>query len=86
MKQIQPLAIWEQGSSKNAVTLNAYAVNVNLGSSATFYYSLHDENGLKLAEGNLTLDGENYQLWNEDVFAWEWIANQLNLTLIEEEA
>lgn len=84
MKQIQPLSIWGQGSPKQAVTLNAYAVNVQLGSSATFYYSLHDENGGKLAEGNLTLQGEDYQLWDADEFAWGWIAEQLNLTLVEQ--
>lgn len=83
MKQIQPISIWGQGSSKQAVTLNAYAVNVQLGHSASFYYSLHDENEEKLAEGNLTMQGEDYQTWDDDSIAWEWIANNLNLTIIE---
>lgn len=84
MKQIQPLSIWEQGSSKQAVTLNAHAVNVQLGSSATFYYELLSESGERLAQGNLTMEGEDYQTWEDDAIAWNWIAEKLNLTLIEE--
>jgi hypothetical protein len=27
------------------------------------------------------MTGEAYQEWNQDEFAWEWVAEQLNLTI-----
>jgi hypothetical protein len=39
--------------------------------------------GQTLAEGNVTMDGENYSLWNGDNNdAYSYIAAELNLTLI----
>jgi hypothetical protein len=81
MKQIQPISIWDKGQNKQADILNAFAVNVTLGISATFYYMLSNEQE-QLANGNLTLEGDDYQLWNADIFAWDWIAEQLNLTIV----
>lgn len=82
MKQIQPLAIWGQGSTKDATILNAYVVNLQLNQSATFYYQLLSEASETLAQGNLTMGGENYQDWEQDEFAWGWVASQLNVTII----
>jgi hypothetical protein len=81
MKLITPISIWDKGQNKQADILNAFAVNVTLGVSATFYYTISNETE-QLANGNLTLEGEDYQLWDEDVFAWDWIAGQLNLTIV----
>lgn len=86
MKTIQPVSIWDNGQTVEAKVLNAYAVNVTLGTSATFYYALFAENadetlGATLAQGNLTMAGEAYQQWTTDNVAWDWIAAQLNLTI-----
>lgn len=86
MKTIQPVSIWDNGSVKEAKVLNAYAVNVTLGNSATFYYSLSAENddqtlGAQVAQGNLTMTGEAYEQWTVDSYAWDWVAEQLNLTI-----
>jgi hypothetical protein len=81
MKQIKPISIWDKGQNKQADILNAFAVNVNLGLSATFYYTISNEQE-QLASGNLTIEGADYQLWDADTFAWDWIAEQLNLTII----
>jgi hypothetical protein len=81
MKSIKSIPIWDKGQNKQADILNAFAVNVTLGVSATFYYTISNEQE-QLASGNLTLQGEDYQLWEGDVFAWDWIAEQLNLTII----
>lgn len=86
MKTIQPVSIWDNGQTVEAKVLNAYAVNVTLGTSATFYYALLAENadetlGTVLAQGNLTMSGEAYQQWTTDNVAWDWIAAQLNLTI-----
>jgi hypothetical protein len=86
MKTIQPVSIWDNGQNLQAKVLNAYAVNVTLGTSATFYYSLmtelEDGNiGVQVAQGNLTMTGESYAKWQVDSYAWDWVAEQLNLTI-----
>ena len=81
MKKIQSISIWDNGQTKEAVILNAYAINVTLGTSATFYYSLLDANKTQLAQGNLTMSGDAYQEWLADAVAWEWIAKELNLVI-----
>ena len=83
MKQIEPIQIWDNGKTQNAEILNAYAVNVTLGTSATFYYSLMSESKQTLATGNLTMGGEAYLEWsNNDDYAWEFIAKELNLVIV----
>lgn len=89
MKTIQPVSIWDNGHVKEAKILNAYAVNVTLGTSATFYYSLSAENedqtiGSQVAQGNLSMTGEAYEQWKADNYAWDWVAQQLNLTITGE--
>jgi hypothetical protein len=86
MKIISPVSIWDNGKTLNATILNAYAVNVTLGSSATFYYSLSAQNedqtiGSQVAQGNLTMVSEAYSQWEVDAYAWDWVAEQLNLTI-----
>jgi hypothetical protein len=86
MKLINSVPIWDNGQVLEAKILNAYAVNVTLGTSATFYYQLFSENvdlsvGQQVAQGNLSMTGEAYQEWNQDEFAWDWVAAQLNLTI-----
>jgi hypothetical protein len=40
--------------------------------------------GQMLAEGNVTMDGDTYLAWDGDNdFAFSYIAEKLNLTLIE---
>ncbi len=94
MKPIEPITIWKNGESQEANLLNAIIINDNLATSCSFYYSLCASGqgteamplviGQTLAEGNVTMDGENYWLWNgnnDDAFSY--IAEKLNLTLIE---
>ena len=93
MKQIQPITIWKNGESQEANLLNAYIINDNLATSCSFYYSLNASGegteamplvvGQTLAEGNITMDGENYLAWDGDNdYAFTYIAEKLNLTLI----
>ena len=82
MKTISPIQSWINGKSVTATILNAYAINVALGVSATFYYNLVDEDLAPVAQGNLTMTGEAYIQWTVDSYAWDWIADQLNLTII----
>ena len=81
MKTIAAIPSWINGQSVQATILNAYAINVALGVSATFYYNLVDENLAPVAQGNLIMTGEAYTQWTVDSYAWDWIATQLNLTI-----
>lgn len=90
MKQIQPVSIWYNGQLVNANIFMFYSINDNLTTSATFYYGLFsgtmDELGIKLAEGNLTMDGADYTNYSSspdsNTFAFNWGATKLNLTII----
>jgi hypothetical protein len=86
MKTIEPVSIWDNGQVLEAKILKTYAINVTLSTSATFYYSLLTENedlsvGQQVAQGNLTMTGEAYTQWTVDSYAWDWVAEQLNLTI-----
>lgn len=86
MKAIQPISIWANGVNSQATQLSLTLINDNLSTSATLYYQLLSEDGTQLAQGNLTIDGEQYQSWGEasDVNneAYVIAASDLNLTLI----
>ena len=95
MKKIEPVTIWKNGESQEANLLNAYIINDNLATSCSFYYSLCSSGegteamplviGQTLAEGNVTMDGENYLAWDgSNDYAFSYIAEKLNLTLINE--
>ena len=86
MKTIEAVSIWDNGQNQQATILNAYAVNVTLSTSATFWYGLFSTNedgsqGVQLAQGNLSMTGEAYAKWAVDSYAWDWIAEQLNITI-----
>lgn len=86
MKTISPVTSWSNGQSVQAKLLDAYVISDNLATAATFYYSLFQENsdetiGAMVAQGNLTMSGEAYLAYGTNTFAWDWIANQLNLTI-----
>lgn len=86
MKTIEPVSIWDNGSVQQATILNTYASNVILGQYASFQYMLYSDNQTTmgfsvLASGNLTMTGEAYTQWTIDDYAWDWVAQQLNLTI-----
>ena len=94
MKPIEPITIWKNGESQEANLLNAYIINDNLESSCSFYYSLCSSGeGTEamplviwqtLAEGNVQMSGQDYLDWdNSNEAAYVYIAEKLNLTLIE---
>jgi len=93
MKSIEPVQAWKNGEQLEANLLNAYIINDNLATSCSFYYSLNTSGdgteamplvlGQVVAEGNLTMSGQDYIDWdNSNEQAYEYIAEKLNLTLI----
>lgn len=87
MKKIQSVPIWKDGQVQSATWLNSLCINDNLKDTAIFYYTLNaDYEGLPneiLADGNLTMNGVDYQNWNDNDYAYNWIATQLSLTIIQ---
>ena len=82
MKNITPISIWDNGTVQQATILNAYVINDNLINSATFYYTLLSESLQQLAQGNLTMQGQDYDDWQTNDYAYNWVAAQLNLTIV----
>lgn len=86
MKTIEPVSIWDNGVIQEATILDVYASNVSLGNSALFSYSLYNvdmnSNMIKqIAFGSLYMTGDAYAQWTVDSYAWDWVAQQLNLTI-----
>jgi hypothetical protein len=80
MKQIEPVVF--PLNLGTAVILNAYCINDNLSTSATFYYALLSDTQSQLQQGNLTMTGEDYDNWATNDYAYEWVANQIDVTII----
>ena len=80
MKQIEPVVF--PLNLGTATLLNAYCINDNLSNSATFYYALLSETQSQLQQGNLTMTGEDYALWVTNDYAYNWVATQIDVTII----
>jgi hypothetical protein len=92
MRKIESVQIWKNGEQLEASLLQAIIVNDNLESVCTFYYQLLTGGdgteampiavGQSVAEGNISLSGEDYLGWNgSNDYAYDYIAEKLNLTL-----
>jgi hypothetical protein len=86
MKEIQPVSIWYNGSMVQATIYNMKSISDNLSTNATFYYQLYSASQLQLADGNLTMDGFDYEAYStspdSNAYAYSWCASKLNLTLV----
>ena len=97
-KQISPVNVWVNGESKSAEYLQVTGINDNNESSATNYWALFtkvvdaegvESQGEQVAQGNLTIQGEDYVLWGDQpamaINAWiyNWSAEKLNLTIVQ---
>lgn len=81
MVVINPVQIWYNGQLKEATILLA-SMNDNLKNSALVYYSLLTDDREQLSSGNLNMTGEAYEGWETNEYAYDWIASQLNLTIV----
>jgi hypothetical protein len=97
MKQIGPLTIWTNGTSKVAEYLQVTGINDNYESSATNYWALFtkvtdaegvESAGEQVSQGNLTISGAEYVAWGDQpamaINAWiyDWVADKLNIILV----
>lgn len=98
MRQIQPIQIWNNGQTKEASILLARIIHDNLNTSCTFYYELKEADivtqpeeewvlpyttpGAKLAEGNVTMTGQDYLDWDgSNETAYAFISNKINVII-----
>jgi len=86
MKEIQPISIWYNGQELFATILNCSVTANNLFNNATFNYSLLTTNSINLTSGYLNITGDDYISYttnsDSNTYAFTWIANQLNITLL----
>jgi hypothetical protein len=80
MKQIEPVVF--PLNLGTATILNAYCINDNLSTSATFYYALLSDTQAQLSQGNLTMEGQDYADWQTNQYAWDFVAQQINVTIV----
>jgi hypothetical protein len=89
-KTIKPISIWTNGTSQNANVFNMISISDNLLDVASFYYQLLDVstiedevNSIILVEGNITLNSDEYPLWDgTNEWIINWAAEKLNLEII----
>ena len=94
MAQIQPITTWFKGEEHQANVFNLYSTGDNLVDSATFQYQLielivispEEQTSQTLIVGELSINGDDYALWDAEITANEWIynwaADKLNLTIV----
>ena len=86
MKTIKPITSWANGKTLIATLLRTRGTFDNMRNSAQFYYLLSSqkEDGTideKVAEGNLTISGDDYQKYDSNDYAKNWIATTLGLEI-----
>ena len=86
MKVIEPVNIWNAGGSKEAIYFDLVCKYDDLKTYATFYYYLYaaDMELLASVGGNqpaLTMTGDIYFGWTDNEYAYDWAANELNITI-----
>jgi beta-lactamase class D len=96
-KQISPVTLWVNGTSKVAEYFQVTGINDNYESSATNYWQMFtkvvDEEGVEsqgeaVAQGNLTISGQDYINWGDQPamaindWIYDWSASQLNLVIL----
>jgi len=69
-----------------ATIFNMNSISDNLSTNATFYWQLFNDTNIQLAQGNLTMDGFDYEAYStspdSNAYAYQWGAGKLNITLI----
>ena len=82
---IQPVQIWSNGQTLAGNNLESYSIYDNLTSESKFYYQIQKDDQ-SIINGNISITGNDYDLWMQNNFATQWaltyICNQLNLTPI----
>lgn len=91
--KIKPISTWKNGQEIFGTEFTLRLSYDDLSTNALFYYQISTEQTEEiisnvLVDGNLTLDGADYQTWDADPSANAWAINwalaKLNLELLPE--
>lgn len=86
MIKIKQFKIWINGKLTPVDYLYILCNSDNLKDNATFYYALYNEIdstiGNKIAEGNITMTGTDYEGFDSNEYAVNWVASQLKITIL----
>jgi len=84
MKQIQPIVF--PLNLGIATIFNLIGINDNLVDNATFIYQLYTAENVQLQADNLIMTGNDYAQYSSsadsNLFAYQWSATQLGITII----
>jgi len=82
---IENVQIWSNGEILTGNNLESYSIYDNLISESKFYYQVQKDNQ-SLINGNVSIVGDDYMLWQANGFDTQWaltyICMKLNLTPI----
>jgi len=81
MKTIFPILIWQNGQNVQAIYLKAFVQTDNLSTFASFCYFLIDANLNTLNTGLIEITGKDYDSYETNPYAWDYIAKTLGLTI-----
>lgn len=91
MKTISPIKVWFNGQEVSVSVLNALCTRDNLVNLAIFEYQLlqvipvnNTEVVSPIVSGQLNMSGADYDSWETNEYAYDWVAQQLNLTITGE--
>ena len=88
--KIKAISSWQNGQEKLGTEFSLRISADNLSDAAQLYYQISTEQtevivSEVLVDGNLILDGVDYQSWDSDpsanAWAYTWALAKLNLTL-----
>ena len=81
MKQIKAVSIWQNGQNVQAIYLKAGVQTDNLSTFASFFYFLLDADFNTLTSGLVEITGKDYDNYETNPYAWDFIAKGLKLTI-----
>jgi hypothetical protein len=84
MKQIKAVSIWQNGQNVQAIYLKAGVQTDNLSTFASFFYFLLDADFNTLTSGLVEITGKDYDNYQTNPYAWDYIAKTLGLTITGE--
>lgn len=85
MQNIQPVTSWTNGELITATLIDVISEYDDLATTAIFKYTLLSAGLITVAEGKLTMSGNDYQIWGStmdvNLAAYEWVATKLKLVI-----
>lgn len=83
MIQINSVVIPTKGTAKY-LDVKVLSFDISPTDGIILYWSVHDENGLMLLEGNMNFPQEQYDSWGtDDSVVSDWVMTELGFTEVQ---